>query len=139
MVTNRTFSMIKPTAVDSNNIGAIFKMIEEKGFRIVAIKKIKLTKEKAGEFYAVHSKRPFYNDLCTYMSSGYIIPFIVEKDNAVADFRELIGSTNPSEAAEGTVRKLFATSLQANAIHGSDSDENAAIESSFFFSQTEMF
>jgi len=139
MATNRTFSMIKPDAVEANNAGAIFKILEEKGFRIVAMKKTKLTKERAGEFYAVHAERPFYNDLCAYMSSGPIIPFILEKDNAVADFRVVIGATNPAEAAEGTIRQLFAKSIEANAIHGSDSDENAAIEGSFFFSQTDMF
>ena len=139
MVTNRTFSMIKPDAVEANNAGAIFKILEEKGFRIVAMKKTKLTKERAGEFYAVHAERPFYNDLCDYMSSGPIFAFVLEKDNAVANFREVIGATNPAEAAEGTIRKLFAKSIEANAIHGSDSDENAEIESSFFFSKTEMF
>ena len=139
MAGNRTFSMIKPDAVEANNAGAIFKILEEKGFRIVAMKKTKLTNERAGEFYAVHAERPFYNDLCAYMSSGPIFAFVVEKDNAVADFREVIGATNPAEAAEGTIRKMFATSIEANAIHGSDSDENAAIEASFFFAQTEMY
>ena len=103
------------------------------------MKKTKLTAERAGEFYAVHSERPFYKDLCSYMSSGHIIAFILEKNNAVADFREVIGATNPAEAAEGTIRQLFAKSIEANAIHGSDSDENAAIEASFFFSKTEMY
>ena len=139
MATNRTFSMIKPDAVEADNAGAIFKILEEKGFRIIALKKTQLTKERAGEFYAVHAERPFYNDLCEYMSSGPIMPFILEKDNAVADFREVIGATNPADAAEGTIRQLFAKSIEANAIHGSDSDENAAIEGSFFFSGTEMF
>lgn len=114
-------------------------MIEEAGFRIVAIKKMQLTTERAGQFYAVHSERPFYNDLKTYMSSGAIIPMILEKENAVADFRKLIGATNPALAEEGTIRKLYATSIEANAIHGSDSDENAAIEGSFFFAVTEQF
>ena len=99
----------------------------------------KLTQERAGQFYAVHKERPFYGDLCAYMSGGAIIAMILEKENAVADFRTLIGATNPADAAEGTIRKLFATSIEANAIHGSDSDENAAIEGSFFFSQTEQF
>lgn len=139
MAGKRTFSMIKPDAVEANNAGAIFKILEEKGFRIVAMKKTRLTKERAGEFYAVHAERPFYNDLCEYMSSGPIFPFILEKDNAVADFRDVIGATNPADAAEGTIRNLFAKSIEANAIHGSDSDENAAIEASFFFSQTEMY
>ncbi len=139
MAENITFSMIKPDAVEAGNTGAILKMIEEAGFRIVALKKTKLSAERAGAFYEVHKERPFYKDLCAYMSSGPIFPFIVEKDNAVADFRKLIGATNPAEAADGTVRKLFATSIEANAIHGSDSDENAMIEASFFFSKTEMF
>lgn len=139
MATNRTFTMIKPDAVGAGNAGAITKMIEEAGFRIVAMKLTRLTAERAGQFYAVHKERPFYADLCEYMSSGAIIPMILEKDNAVEDFRTLIGATNPQEAAEGTIRKLFAESISANAIHGSDSDENAAIEGSFFFSMTEQY
>jgi len=139
MADNRTFTMIKPDAFEAGNTGAILKMIEDAGFRIVAAKVTRLTQEKAGQFYEVHKERPFYNDLCTYMSSGAIMPLILEKDNAVADFRTLIGATNPAEAAEGTVRKLFATSIEANAIHGSDSDENAAIEGSFFFAKTDEF
>ncbi len=131
--------MIKPDAVSAGNTGAITKMIEEAGFRIIAIKKTRLAADKAGEFYAVHSARPFYNDLCKYMSSGAIIPMILEKDNAVEDFRKLIGATDPKKAADGTIRKLFATSIEANAIHGSDSDENAAIEGNFFFSSLERF
>lgn len=131
--------MIKPDAVDAGNIGAITKLIQEAGFRIVALKMTKLSQERAGQFYAVHSERPFYNDLCNYMSSGAIVPMILEKDNAVEDFRTLIGATNPADAAQGTIRNLFATSIEANAIHGSDSDENAAIEGSFFFSKTEQF
>ena len=131
--------MIKPDAVGAGNTGAITKMIEEAGFRIVAIKKMQLTGAKAGEFYAVHKERPFYNDLCAYMSSGSIVPMILEKDNAVEDFRKLIGATDPKKAADGTIRKLFAKSIEANAIHGSDSDENAAIEGSFFFSAIEKF
>ncbi len=139
MTTNRTFTMIKPDAVAEGNTGAIIKMIEEAGFRIVAIKKTLMTPERAGEFYAVHSERPFYNDLRNYMSSGAIVPMILEKENAVADFRTLIGATNPAQAADGTIRKLFAKSIEANAIHGSDSDENARIEGSFFFAGTEQF
>ena len=139
MTTNRTFTMIKPDAVAAGNSGAIIKMIEEAGFRIVAIKKTQLTTNRAGHFYAVHSERPFYNDLKTYMSSGSIIPMILEKDNAVADFRKLIGATNPANAEDGTIRKLYATSIEANAIHGSDSDENAQIEGSFFFAGTDEF
>lgn len=131
--------MIKPDAVADGYSGAILKMIEEAGFRIVAIKMVKLTKERAGQFYAVHKERPFYNELCEYMSSGHIIAAILEKENAVADFRKLIGSTNPADAAEGTVRKLYARSLQSNAVHGSDSDENAQIEGNFYFSDIEKF
>lgn len=131
--------MIKPDAVEAGNTGAIIKMIEEAGFRIVSITKTQLSSERAGQFYEVHAERPFYRDLCSYMSSGAIVPIILEKDNAVADFRKLIGATNPANAEEGTIRKLYATSIEANAIHGSDSDENAQIEGSFFFSQTEQF
>ncbi len=137
MASNRTFTMIKPDAFGAGNSGAILKMIEEAGFSVVALKATRLTEELAGKFYEVHKERPFYKDLCAYMSSGPIIAAILEKDNAVEDFRKLIGATNPADAAEGTIRKLFATSIEANAVHGSDSDENAAIEGSFFFSQTE--
>ena len=139
MAANRTFTMIKPDAFGAGNSGAILKMIEDAGFRLVSAKITQLTEERAGEFYAVHSERPFYNDLCAYMSGGPIIAAILEKDNAVADFRKLIGATNPADAAEGTIRKMFATSIDANAVHGSDSDENAAIEGSFFFAKTEQF
>jgi nucleoside-diphosphate kinase len=139
MAGNKTFTMIKPDAVADGNTGAIIKMIEEAGFRIVAMKKTKLTQERAGQFYEVHKERGFYNDLCKYMSSGAIVPMILEKDNAVADFRKLIGATNPANADEGTIRKLFAKSIEANAIHGSDSDENAEIEGNFFFARTEKF
>ncbi len=139
MATNRTFTMIKPDAVEAGNAGAIMKMIEEAGFKIVAMKKTRLTPENAGTFYEVHKERPFYGELCEYMSSGPIYPAILEKDNAVADFRTLIGATNPEEAAEGTIRKLYAKSIGANAIHGSDSDENAQIEGGFFFSELEQF
>jgi len=104
---------------------------------VVALKATRLTEDLAGKFYEVHKERPFYKDLCAYMSSGPIIAAILEKDNAVEDFRKLIGATNPADAAEGTIRKLFATSIEANAVHGSDSDENAAIEGSFFFAQAE--
>jgi nucleoside-diphosphate kinase len=135
----RTFTMIKPDAVAAGNSGAILKMIEEAGFRIVAMKKTRLSAELAGEFYAVHKERPFYGDLVSYMSSGSIIAAILEKDNAVTDFRNLIGATDPQKAEPGTIRALFATSIEANAIHGSDSDENAAIEGNFFFSSFERF
>ncbi|MES2519663.1 MAG: nucleoside-diphosphate kinase [Bacteroidota bacterium] len=139
MATNRTFTMIKPDAMADGNSGAIIKIIEEAGFRIVAMKKTLLTQARAGEFYAVHAERSFYGELCEYMSSGAIIPMILEKENAVADFRKLIGATDPAKADEGTIRKLFAKSVAANAIHGSDSDENAAIEGSFFFAGLEQF
>ena len=139
MAKNRTFTMIKPDAVGAGNTGAITKMIEEAGFRIVSMKLTHLTPERAGQFYAVHKERPFYGDLCEYMSSGSIVPMILEKGNAIEDFRTLIGATNPQEAAEGTIRKLFAESISANAIHGSDSDENAKIEGDFFFAQTDQF
>jgi nucleoside-diphosphate kinase len=139
MAGNRTFTMIKPDAVGANNTGAITKMIEEAGFRIVAMKKTQLTPERAGQFYAIHKERPFFKDLCSYMSSGAIVPMILEKDNAVEDFRKLIGATDPKKAAPGTIRNLFATSIEANAIHGSDSDENASIEGNFFFSAFEKF
>jgi nucleoside-diphosphate kinase len=131
--------MIKPDAVQDGNSGAILKMIEEAGFRIVALKKTQLSSERAGQFYEVHKERPFYGDLCRYMSSGPIFAAILEKDNAVADFRKLIGATNPANAEEGTIRKKFAKSIEANAVHGSDSDENAEIEGSFFFSRFERF
>ena len=137
MATNRTFTMIKPDAFSAGNSGAILKMIEEAGFKIVAMKATQLTPALAGKFYEVHSERPFYADLCAYMSSGPIIAAILEKENAVEDFRKLIGATNPADAAEGTIRKIFAKSIEANAVHGSDSDENAAIEGAFYFSQTE--
>lgn len=139
MAGNRTLTMIKPDAVGAGNSGAIIKMIEEAGFKIVAMKLTMLTMEKAGEFYAVHKERPFYNDLCQYMTSGVIIPMILEKDNAVEDFRKLIGATDPTKAEDGTIRKLFAKSIEANAIHGSDSDENAKIEGDFFFSNLEKY
>ena len=131
---NITLTMIKPEAVAANNIGGILDMIEDGGFRIVAMKKVLLSKERARVFYAVHKERPFYGELVDYMSGGQIIAAILEKDNAVADFRALIGATNPSEAAEGTIRRKYATSLAENAIHGSDSDENAKIEADFHFS-----
>ncbi|AIZ63121.1 nucleoside diphosphate kinase [Hymenobacter sp. DG25B] len=139
MATNRTFTMIKPDATQENHIGGILNMMEEGGFRIVALKKVSLTPERAGEFYAVHKERPFYGDLVKYMSSGPIVAAILEKDNAVADFRTLIGATNPAQAAEGTIRKKYAKSIEANAVHGSDSDENAQIEGDFFFAANEQF
>ena len=136
---NITFTMIKPEAVEAGKSGAILKRIEDKGFKIVALKKVHLSEEKAGKFYEVHKERPFYGELVEYMSGGPIIAAILEKENAVSDFRNLIGSTNPEEAKEGTIRKDFATSLAMNAIHGSDSDENAKIEADFHFSIQERF
>lgn len=131
--------MIKPDATANGHTGAIFEMINAAGFRIVALKMLHLSAEKAGEFYAVHKERPFYGELVEFMSRGPISAAILEKENAVADFRTLIGATNPAQAAEGTVRKLYATSIGENAVHGSDSDENAAIEGDFFFSKLEQF
>jgi nucleoside-diphosphate kinase len=131
--------MIKPDAVKAGHIGAILEHINKGGFRIVAMKLTKLSVEKAGEFYAVHKERPFYGELVEFMSSGPIVAAILEKDNAVADFRTLIGATNPAEAAEGTIRAKYATSIGENAVHGSDSDENAQIEGAFHFAGTEVF
>lgn len=139
MATNRTFTMIKPDAVGNNYIGPILAKINEAGFRIVAMKYTRLSPETAGRFYEVHKERSFFGELVDYMSSGPIVAAILEKDNAVADFRTLIGATDPAKAEPGTIRNLFAKSIAANAVHGSDSDENAAIEGSFFFSQLERF
>ena len=138
-MTNRTFMMIKPDAIANNYIGPILAKINEAGFRIVAMKYTHLEPEKAGLFYAVHKDRPFYKDLVLYMSSGPIVAAILEKTNAVEDFRKLIGATDPAKAAPGTIRNLFAKSIEANAVHGSDSDENADIEGNFYFSQMERF
>ena len=129
--------MIKPDAFSKGHTGAILDQIIKAGFRIVALKMVQLSKEKAGEFYEVHKERPFYGELVQFMSSGAIVAAILEKENAVADFRKLIGATDPAKAEEGTIRKLFATSMGENAVHGSDSDENAAIEGNFFFSMLE--
>jgi nucleoside-diphosphate kinase len=139
MENNKTFTMIKPDAVANGHIGAILDHITKGGFKISAMKYTWLTPEKAGEFYAVHKARPFYTDLVTFMSSGPIVAAILEKDNAVEDFRKLIGATDPSKAEAGTIRQLFAKSIDANAVHGSDSDENAKIEGDFFFSASEKF
>jgi len=138
MATNRTFTMIKPEAVAQGNTGKIIDMIIGAGFEIKAMKLTSLSKERAGEFYAVHAERPFYGELVDYMSGGPIIAAILEKENAVADFRALIGATDPAEAAEGTIRKNFATSKAENAVHGSDSDENAEIEGQFHFAANEI-
>ncbi len=139
MSANRTFTMIKPDAIEKGYIGDILNKINASGFRIVSMKMTQMTLRDAKLFYAVHKERPFFNDLVSFMSRGPIVAAILEKDNAVNDFRTLIGSTNPEEAAEGTLRKLFATSLGENAVHGSDSNENASIESAFHFSEREMF
>lgn len=138
-MTNRTFTMIKPDATGKGYTGAILDQIIKAGFAVKAMKWTKLSKEKAGEFYAVHKERPFYGELVDFMSSGNIVAAILEKENAVADFRTLIGATNPAQADEGTIRKNFAASIGENAVHGSDSDENAEIEGNFFFSALEKF
>ena len=139
MTTNRTFTMLKPDAVENKHTGKIIDMIIEAGFDIKAMKYTQLTEAQAKEFYAVHAERPFYGELVEYMTSGPIIAAILEKDNAVEDFRTLIGATNPADAAEGTVRKLYAESIGRNAAHGSDSDDNAKIEGEFHFSAAEVF
>lgn len=136
---NKTFTMIKPGAVADGNIGAILKIIQENGYHIAAMRLTQMTVKQAGEFYKVHAEKPFYNELCEFMASGPIVAIILEKENAVADYRKLIGATNPEKAEEGTIRKLFARSLQDNAVHGSDSDENAEIESAFFFPSCERY
>jgi Nucleoside diphosphate kinase len=136
---NQTFTMIKPIAVKNNYIGAILKMINEAGFRIKAMKYTRLTKQQAEEFYSVHAGKYFFEGLTDFMSSGPIVAAILEKENAVADFRKLIGATDPEKAEEGTIRKLYAESMSHNAVHGSDSDENAIVESDFFFSKMERF
>jgi nucleoside-diphosphate kinase len=130
--------MIKPDAFGAGNTGAIIDHIIKAGFKLVAMKVVHLSKEKAGQFYAVHKERPFYGELVDFMSSGPIVAAILEKENAVEDFRKTIGATNPAEAAEGTIRKIYAKSIGENAVHGSDSNENAAIEGSFFFSGLEQ-
>lgn len=139
IMSNRTFTMIKPDATKNGYTGAILGKINAAGFRIVALKMLHLSSEKAGEFYAVHRERPFYGELVAFMSSGPIAAAILEKENAVDDFRILIGATNPSQADEGTIRKLYAASIGENAIHGSDSDANALIEGDFFFNKLEQF
>ena len=138
-MSNRTFTMIKPDAIKKGYTGAILEKINGEGFRIVALKMLHLSAEKAGEFYTVHRERPFYGELVAFMSSGPITAAILEKNNAVEDFRILIGATNPAQAAEGTIRKLYAASIGENAIHGSDSDANASSEGDFFFSKLEQF
>lgn len=139
IMSNRTFTMIKPDATKKGYTGAILGKINAAGFKIVALKMLHLSSEKAGEFYAVHRERPFYGELVAFMSSGPIAAAILEKENAVDDFRILIGATNPAQADEGTIRKLYAASIGENAIHGSDSDANALIEGDFFFNKLEQF
>ena len=138
-MSNITFTMLKPDSIRNGNIGAILDKIVKSGFKIKAMKFTKMTDEKASSFYSIHSERPFFKDLVGYMTSGPIIAAILEKENAVNDFRELIGSTNPEDAKEGTIRNMFAKSISENAIHGSDSDENAKIECEFHFSPDEIF
>jgi nucleoside-diphosphate kinase len=139
MATNRTFTMLKPDAVENGHIGAILEKISASGFRIVAMKLTQMTKADAEAFYAVHNERPFFGELVEFMTRGPIVAAILEKENAVNDFRTLIGATNPADAAEGTIRKMYATSMGENAVHGSDSDENAAIEGNFHFAGREQF
>lgn len=139
MATNRTFTMIKPDAVAAGKTGAIIDQIISAGFKLIALKYTYLSPEKAGQFYFIHKERPFYADLVGFMSSGPIVAAILEKDNAIEDFRKLIGATDPTKAEAGTIRNLFAKSIEANAIHGSDSDKNADIEGNFFFSAFERF
>jgi len=139
MVTNRTFTMLKPDSLEKGNTGAILNKINASGFKIVAMKQTQMSKRDAETFYAVHKERPFFPDLVQYMTRGPIVAAILEKENAVEDFRALIGATNPADASEGTIRKLFAASISENAVHGSDSDENAQIEGAFHFSGREIF
>ena len=138
MATERTFSIIKPDATRRNITGAITKMLEEAGLRVVASKRIRMTREQAEGFYAVHRERPFYNDLCTFMTSGPVVVQVLEGDDAVARNREVMGATNPADAAEGTIRKTYAESIEANSVHGSDSPENAKAEIDFFFTAEEI-
>lgn len=139
MAENKTFTMIKPDAVESGHIGAILAKINESGFRITAMKFTQLSRKDAEAFYDIHRERPFFGDLVDYMTSGPIVAAILEKDNAVEDYRKLIGATDPAKAEEGTIRKMYAESIAANAVHGSDSDDNAAIEGDFFFAKRERF
>lgn len=139
MAKNRTFTMLKPDSLEKGNTGAILEKINTAGFKIVALKQTQMSKRDAEAFYEVHKERPFYGELVSYMTRGPIVAAILEKDNAVEDFRSLIGATNPEEAAEGTIRRLYATSISENAVHGSDSDENAAIEGAFHFSGRDIF
>ncbi|MFN3194923.1 MAG: nucleoside-diphosphate kinase [Chlorobiota bacterium] len=137
-MSNKTIAIIKPDAVAKNVIGEIVSKITQAGFKINGMKLIKLSEKQAGAFYEIHKERPFYGELIEYMTSGPVVPISLEKENAVEDFRKLIGATNPAEAEEGTIRKLYGAGIEANAIHGSDSDENATIETNFFFSRSEL-
>lgn len=137
-MSQRTFSIVKPDAVRKGNTGAILAEIQKAGFKIVAIKKLSLSKTEAEGFYHVHSARPFFNDLTTFMSGGPIFPMVLEKDNAIADLRKLMGATNPANADEGTIRKMFASSIEENAIHGSDAEDTAAFEIGYFFAGYEL-
>lgn len=137
-MSNKTFAIIKPDAVAKNVVGDIIAMIQKAGFKVLAMKYTRISKVQAGEFYAVHKERAFYGELVDYMTSGAIVPIALEKENAVEEFRKLIGATDPTKADEGTVRKLYGTGIEANAIHGSDSDENALLEIGFFFSKSEV-
>ena len=139
MATNRTFTMLKPDSIEKGFIGAILDKIQSSGFKIIAVKMTHMTKADAEEFYAVHNEKSFFGELVTYMTRGPIVAAVLEKENAVADFRALIGATNPADAAEGTIRKMYAESMSVNAVHGSDSNENAAIECAFHFSGREIF
>ncbi|MFM6951697.1 MAG: nucleoside-diphosphate kinase [Bacteroidota bacterium] len=139
MATNRTFTMIKPDAVANGHAGKILDQIIQAGFKVVALKYTRLSEERAGDFYGIHRERPFFGELVSFMTSGPIYAAILEKDNAIEDFRKLIGATDPQKAEAGTIRNLFAKSIDANAIHGSDSDENAEIEGNFFFGADERF
>lgn len=139
MATNRTFTMLKPDSIEKGFIGAILDKIQTSGFKIIALKMTHMTKADAEEFYAVHNERPFFGELVSYMTRGPVVAAVLEKENAVEDFRALIGATNPADAAEGTIRKMYAESMSINAVHGSDSDENAAIECAFHFSGREIF
>ena len=138
MTTERTFSIIKPDATRRNLTGAVTKMLEDAGLRVIASRRIRMTRDQAEGFYAVHRERPFYNDLCTFMTSGPVVVQVLEGDNAVARNREVMGATNPAQADEGTIRKSYAESIEANSVHGSDSTENAAIEIDFFFKPDEI-
>ena len=138
MAATRTFSIIKPDATRRNLTGAITKMLEEAGLRIVASRRIRMTRDQAEGFYAVHRERPFYNDLCTFMTSGPVVVQVLEGEDAVKRNRDVMGATNPADAAEGTIRKSYAESIEANSVHGSDSDENAAAEIAFFFEPEEI-